>query len=134
MLTGRRALDKNRPSGEHKLVEWVKPYIGSRRKTLAIMDARIQGQYKITVAHKAANLAIQCVTIEPRLRPNMKQVVAVLEHLQEPIDTIPPQGMRVQRLGQNASVGPKYRRKSTNDLPDGKAVSFPRAFASPVNV
>uniref|UniRef100_A0A7N0ZVP7 non-specific serine/threonine protein kinase n=1 Tax=Kalanchoe fedtschenkoi TaxID=63787 RepID=A0A7N0ZVP7_KALFE len=134
MLTGRRALDKNRPSGEHKLVEWVKPYVGSRRKTMAIMDARIQGQYTMSVAHKAASLAVQCVAIEPRLRPNMKQVVSILEHLQESPDTAGSQGTRVHRVGQNASVGPKYRRRSTNDLLDGKAASLPRPFASPRNV
>ncbi|CAM8963616.1 unnamed protein product [Rhodiola kirilowii] len=133
MLTGRRALDNNRHSGEHRLVEWVKPYVGSRRKTLAIMDARILGQYSMSVAHKAANLAMQCIAIEPRLRPNMKQVVSVLEQLQEPHDTVKFQGMRGQALHQNPSVGPKYRRRSTND--DGKAASFPRrTFASRLNV
>lgn len=60
-----RSLDKNRSRGEHNLVEWVKPYLGSRRKTLAIMDARIQGQYSMNVAHKAATLAVKCVAIDP---------------------------------------------------------------------
>uniref|UniRef100_A0A7N1A7A0 non-specific serine/threonine protein kinase n=1 Tax=Kalanchoe fedtschenkoi TaxID=63787 RepID=A0A7N1A7A0_KALFE len=134
MLTGRRALDKNRPPGEHKLVEWVKPYVGSRRKMFAIMDARIQGQYPTSAAHKAANLAVQCVAIEPRLRPNMKQVVSVLERLQEPSGTAGSQGMRGQRLGQNAGVGPKHRRRSANDLPGRRAASFSRTLASPRNV
>ncbi|KAE8678912.1 Protein kinase APK1A [Hibiscus syriacus] len=32
MLSGRRAVDKNRPSGEHNLVDWAKPYLANKRK------------------------------------------------------------------------------------------------------
>ncbi|GJT68943.1 probable serine/threonine-protein kinase PIX7 [Tanacetum coccineum] len=30
MLTGRRSMDKNRPNGEHNLVEWARPHLGER--------------------------------------------------------------------------------------------------------
>lgn len=125
MLTGRRALDKNRSRGEHNLVEWVKPYLSSKHRTIAILDPRIQGQYSTTLAHKAANLAAQCVAIEPGLRPNMNQVVSILEQLQEG-----PDAKGSQRPRQNPSVGDNYRRKSTNDLPDGKGTLPRRKFAS----
>ncbi|MBA0880395.1 hypothetical protein Goshw_025285 [Gossypium schwendimanii] len=61
MLSGRRAIDKNRPSGEHNL-------------------------YSLNRAQKAANLALQCLAAEPKLRPTMDEVVKALEQLQEPGD------------------------------------------------
>ncbi|KAG6595326.1 Receptor-like cytoplasmic kinase 176, partial [Cucurbita argyrosperma subsp. sororia] len=32
MLSGRRAIDKNRPTGEHNLVDWAKPYLVNKHK------------------------------------------------------------------------------------------------------
>lgn len=83
MLTGKRALDKNRPQGEHNLVEWAKPYLTSKRRILRVMDARIEGQYSLGGVLRAATLAIKCLAIEPRLRPNMEEVVKALEQLQD---------------------------------------------------
>lgn len=83
MLTGRRVLDKNRPPGEHNLIEWAKPYLGSKRRILHVMDARIEGQYTITGALKAATLAVKCLSMEPKNRPNMDEVVRGLEQLMD---------------------------------------------------
>ncbi|KAG8066933.1 hypothetical protein GUJ93_ZPchr0005g15699 [Zizania palustris] len=82
MLSGRRALDKNRPTGEHNLVEWARPYLTSKRRIFRILDARLGGQYSLARAQKAAALALQCLSVEARNRPSMDQVVAVLEQLQ----------------------------------------------------
>jgi len=46
------------------------------------MDARIEGQYSMRDAIKVANLAIQCLSVEPRFRPKMDEVVRTLEELQ----------------------------------------------------
>ncbi|KAG0468200.1 hypothetical protein HPP92_017528 [Vanilla planifolia] len=86
MLSGRRALDKNRPSGEHNLVEWAKPYLTNKRRIFRILDSRLEGQYSLVGAQKAAHLAVQCLSPEPRLRPSMEEVVSVLEKLQAPKD------------------------------------------------
>ncbi|PON76343.1 hypothetical protein TorRG33x02_242830, partial [Trema orientale] len=83
MLSGRRPVDHNRPAGEHRLVEWAKPYLASKRKVLQIFDARIEGQYSLGGALKAANIASRCISTEPKYRPNMKEVVKALEQLQE---------------------------------------------------
>ncbi|KAK8501524.1 hypothetical protein V6N11_057216 [Hibiscus sabdariffa] len=83
MLTGKRVLDNNRPSGEHNLVDWAKPYLTSKRKIFQVMDARIKGQYTQEGALKVAYLALQCLSIEPKSRPKMPAVVKVLEQLQE---------------------------------------------------
>ncbi|MBA0781757.1 hypothetical protein Gotri_002647 [Gossypium trilobum] len=86
MLSGRRAVDKNRPSGEHNLVDWAKPYLTNKRRIFRVLDTRLQGQYSLNRAQKAANLALQCLAAEPKLRPSMDEVVKALEQLQEPGD------------------------------------------------
>lgn len=82
MLCGRRAVDKNRPAGEHNLVEWARPHLTSKRKILQVMDPRIQGQYSLGGALKLAKLAICCLSTEPKYRPTMNEVVRALEQLQ----------------------------------------------------
>lgn len=81
MLTGRRVMDKNRPHGEHNLIEWAKPFLTSKRKVLHIMDHRIEGQYSVEGALRAA-LAVKCLALEPKFRPKMPEVVKALEQLQ----------------------------------------------------
>ncbi|XP_047329876.1 probable serine/threonine-protein kinase PBL9 [Impatiens glandulifera] len=83
MLSGRRAVDKNRPSGEHNLVEWAKPNLGNKRRVYRVIDNRLEGQYQLDIAQRAANLALRCISMEPRFRPNMEQVVRELELLCE---------------------------------------------------
>ena len=83
MLSGRRALDKNRPSGEHNLVEWARPYLRSKRRIFHILDPRLGGQYSLARAQKAAALALQCLSVESRHRPSMDEVVTALEQLQD---------------------------------------------------
>ncbi|KAG0487808.1 hypothetical protein HPP92_006619 [Vanilla planifolia] len=61
LLSGRRAVDKNRRIGEHNLVDWAKPYLSSKRKVFRIMDNRLDGQYHLVGAQKAAALALQCL-------------------------------------------------------------------------
>ncbi|KAF7829050.1 putative serine/threonine-protein kinase PIX13 [Senna tora] len=82
MLTGLRALDTKRPSGQHNLVEWVKPYLSSKRRLKTVMDAKIQGQYSLKAASQAAQLALKCLQPEPKNRPSMKEVVEALEDIE----------------------------------------------------
>uniref|UniRef100_A0A7N0UT77 non-specific serine/threonine protein kinase n=1 Tax=Kalanchoe fedtschenkoi TaxID=63787 RepID=A0A7N0UT77_KALFE len=129
ILTGRRALDMNRPLGEQNLVDWAVPFMSSKRKLLTIMDVRIQGQYSVSGVHNAATLAMQCLSVKPKLRPNMPQVVAALEQLQN--DSGAAQGERPQEVVHGSSAGPRHRRKSANDLSNGRAASSP-ALTSPI--
>ncbi|XP_020173154.1 receptor-like cytoplasmic kinase 176 isoform X1 [Aegilops tauschii subsp. strangulata] len=87
ILAGRPALDKNRPSIEHNLVEWARQYLTSERRISHIMDAQLGGQYSLACAHKAATLVLQCISVHPRDRPGMEQVVAALEQLQDANET-----------------------------------------------
>ncbi|KAL1319679.1 hypothetical protein AAHE18_14G004200 [Arachis hypogaea] len=88
MLTGRRSVDKGRPSREQNLVEWARPALNDSRKLGRIMDPRLEGQYSEMGAKKAAALAYQCLSHRPRNRPSMPAVVKILEPLQD-YDDVP---------------------------------------------
>uniref|UniRef100_A0A7N0UIY0 non-specific serine/threonine protein kinase n=1 Tax=Kalanchoe fedtschenkoi TaxID=63787 RepID=A0A7N0UIY0_KALFE len=80
ILTGLRAHDTKRVP--HGLVDLAKPCIHHKRKLKNIMDARLEGQYSITAAFQAAQLALKCIAAEPRSRPSMKEVVEELEKIE----------------------------------------------------
>lgn len=126
MLSGRRAIDKNRPSGEHNLVEWAKPYLTNKRKVFRIMDNRLEGQYTMDVAHKAASLALRCICMDPRFRPTMEEVVKELEQLQVSKES--------ERVSSNASGNrSRPRRHSADDAArKGAPAAYPRPSASPL--
>lgn len=129
MLSGRRAVDKNRPSGEHNLVEWAKPYLANKRKIFRVLDNRLEGQYSMDVAYKAATLALRCLSTEPKFRPNMVEVVTVLEQLQDSNDP-----NNNHRNSGNAPR-PRSRRRSADEALTRRSVgSYPRPSASPLYV
>lgn len=82
MLTGLRALDPRRPSGQHNLIDWAKPILPNQRKLKTIMDVRMEGQYSNKAAFQAAQLTLKCLGTEPKTRPSMKEVVEALEGIE----------------------------------------------------
>lgn len=81
MLTGRRSIDKKRPNGEHNLVEWARPVLGDRRTFYRIIDPRLEGHFSVKGAQKAAYVAAQCLSRDPKSRPLMSEVVQTLKPL-----------------------------------------------------
>lgn len=81
MITGRRSMDKNRPNGEHNLVEWARPYLGERRRFYRLIDPRLEGRFSIRGAQKAAQLATLCLSRDPKARPLMSEVHEALKPL-----------------------------------------------------
>ena len=132
MLTGKRALDKNRPSREQNLVDWAKPYLTSKRKIFQVMDARIEGQYTLDAALKAAYLALKCLSKEPKLRPTTNAVVKALEQLQDSGDKEGPRNAPVHNSHQNSRNAPKYQRKTAKDICNENTIS-PQPSASPLS-
>lgn len=84
LLSGRCAVDKTKAGIEQRLVDWAKPYLSDKRKLFRIMDTKLGGQYPQKSAHTAATLALQCLSTEPKLRPRMSEVLAILERLEAP--------------------------------------------------
>ncbi|PIA39152.1 hypothetical protein AQUCO_02700374v1 [Aquilegia coerulea] len=83
ILSGRRAIDVNMPCNQQNLVEWAMPYLRNKRRIFRVVDSRLDCQYSLGSAQKAAHLAVQCLANEAKLRPNMDVVVTALEQLQE---------------------------------------------------
>ncbi|XP_031287328.1 probable serine/threonine-protein kinase PIX7 isoform X3 [Pistacia vera] len=81
MLTGKRSMDKNRPNGEHNLVEWARPHLGDKRRFYRLLDPRLEGHFSIKGSQKAAQLAGQCLSRDPKSRPRMSEVVEALKPL-----------------------------------------------------
>ncbi|KAF6148094.1 hypothetical protein GIB67_024269 [Kingdonia uniflora] len=136
MLSGKRAVDKNRPSGEHNLVEWARPYLNNKRKIFRVIDTRLEGQYSNGGAQKAGTLALQCLAVEAKYRPNMDEVVTALEELQESKDTTKSnQSGNTPNHQNNSNVVSRQRRRSADDDFNGKAkITYPRPSASPLYV
>lgn len=97
----------NRPSKQRRLVEWAKPHLANNRKLFRVIDTRLEGQYTMDVAHRVANLALQCISTEPKLRPTMNEIVKELEQLQDI--------KNVENTRSRSSIGPRQCSQSAND-------------------
>ncbi|CAL9214969.1 unnamed protein product [Arabidopsis halleri] len=82
LISGRRAMDKSNGGNEYSLVDWATPYLGDKRKLFRIMDTKLGGQYPQKGAFTAANLALQCLNPDAKLRPKMSEVLVTLEQLE----------------------------------------------------
>uniref|UniRef100_A0A7C9DFT6 non-specific serine/threonine protein kinase n=1 Tax=Opuntia streptacantha TaxID=393608 RepID=A0A7C9DFT6_OPUST len=87
LLTGRKSVDKTRPSKEQNLVDWARPKLNDKRKLLQIIDPRLEKQYSMRAAQKACSLAYYCLSQNPKARPLMSDVVETLEPLQSNSDS-----------------------------------------------
>ncbi|XP_047049883.1 uncharacterized protein LOC124654952 isoform X2 [Lolium rigidum] len=83
VLTGRRAIDQKRPTGELSLVDWARPYLAQaeRRILHRVMDPRLVGKYPSKAAHQASQLARSCLSQNHMTRPSMNEIVDVLENI-----------------------------------------------------
>ncbi|KAK3442127.1 hypothetical protein EUGRSUZ_B02362 [Eucalyptus grandis] len=80
LITGRRAVERNLPRSEQKLLDWVRPYVSDSRKFSLILDPRLEGQ-DIKSAQKLASLANKCLMKQPKSRPKMSNVVEMLGNI-----------------------------------------------------
>lgn len=81
MITGRRAIDKSRPSGEDNLVVWAKPYLHRKNTLKRIMDSTLEGKYPMKAAFQTAGLAHKCLKHLKENRPSMNDVLKTLLHI-----------------------------------------------------
>ncbi|CAL9047918.1 probable serine/threonine-protein kinase PBL19 [Musa acuminata AAA Group] len=102
ILTGRHSLDRNRPTNEQKLLDWVRQFPVEARKFTMIMDPRLRSEYSLEAARKIAKLANSCLVKNPKERPSMSQVVECLK-----------QAMQMDPVKEHTS-GNKSNRKKTD--------------------
>ncbi|XP_050223468.1 probable serine/threonine-protein kinase PBL19 [Mercurialis annua] len=79
ILTGRRTLDRNRPTSEHKLLDWVKQFPVDSKKFSMIIDPRLRNDYSIAAAKRIAKLADSCLNKNAKERPFMPEIVGNLK-------------------------------------------------------
>ena len=107
ILTGRRSMDKKRPSGEQNLVAWARPYLAEKRKLYQLVDPRLELNYSLKGVQKVSQLAYNCLSRDPKSRPNMDEVVKVLTPLQDLND--------LAILSYHSRVSQQGRRKKKSD-------------------
>ncbi|ESQ40186.1 hypothetical protein EUTSA_v10013827mg [Eutrema salsugineum] len=81
IITGRKAIDNSRSTGEQNLVAWARPLFKDRRKFSQMADPMIQGQYPPRGLYQALAVAAMCVQEQPNLRPLIADVVTALTYL-----------------------------------------------------
>lgn len=79
ILSGRRVLDLNRPSGEHNLVDWAKPMLPDKKRLRKLMDPRLEAQYPSKAVCQIAEIILQCLEPDPKNRPSMEEILECLE-------------------------------------------------------
>ncbi|CAH2060208.1 unnamed protein product, partial [Thlaspi arvense] len=121
LITGRRALDRNLPRGEQKLLEWVKPYVSDSKKFHLIVDPRLQEEYYcVKSVQRVAALANKCLLKQPKSRPRMSEVVSLLgsiiEEERENAPTPPPLGVETEEIIENGESEPEMTKQGSNYL------------------
>ncbi|KAF8691756.1 hypothetical protein HU200_040149 [Digitaria exilis] len=91
LITGRRPIDRNRPKSEQKLLDWVKPYIGDKKRFPIIIDPRLEGHYNPKSITKLASVANRCLVRMPKSRPKMSEVYEMVQKIVDSVETGPPQ-------------------------------------------
>ncbi|XP_042392409.1 probable serine/threonine-protein kinase PBL16 [Zingiber officinale] len=81
LLTGRKSLDKSRPTRKQTLTDWAAPLLTQKKKVLEIVDQRLGGDYPEKSVQKTAMLAHHCLNRNPKARPLMRDIVDSLEPL-----------------------------------------------------
>lgn len=87
LLTGRRPFDDSRPPREQNLLDWAKSSLNDPRRLMKIMDPNLEGQYPTEAVKTTASLAYKCLSHLPKHRPNMCDIVEILQPLENLKDT-----------------------------------------------
>ncbi|KAK8949743.1 Receptor-like protein kinase 2 [Platanthera guangdongensis] len=86
VLTGHHPLDPTFPGGLH-LVQWASDHLQARRDPTSLLDSRLVGlpDSQMQEMIQALDISVLCVSPRPSDRPNMKDVVALLKEIIQPI-------------------------------------------------
>lgn len=108
ILTGKRSVDKKRPSGEQNLVAWARSYLADKRKLYQLVDPRLELNYSLKGVQKVSQLAYNCLSRDPKSRPTMDEVVKILTPLQDLND--------LAILSYHSRLSQQARRKKRSDV------------------
>ncbi|KAK8524344.1 hypothetical protein V6N12_029210 [Hibiscus sabdariffa] len=86
LISGRRAIDIERPEEEQNLVAWAEPLLKDRQKFLMIADPLLQENYPVKALFQALAVAAMCLQEDADSRPLIGDVVTAVEFLAKPKD------------------------------------------------
>ncbi|XP_024980582.1 inactive protein kinase SELMODRAFT_444075-like isoform X2 [Cynara cardunculus var. scolymus] len=78
LVTGRKAVDLNRPKGQQCLTEWARPLL-EEDAIDELIDPRLGNSYSEPEVYCMLQAASLCIKRDPQLRPRMSQVLRILE-------------------------------------------------------
>ncbi|KAI8544581.1 hypothetical protein RHMOL_Rhmol08G0308300 [Rhododendron molle] len=78
LVTGRKAVDINRPKGQQCLSEWARPLL-EEYAIDKLIDPRLANNYNEHEVYCMLHAASMCIRRDPHSRPRMSQVLRVLE-------------------------------------------------------
>lgn len=84
LITGRKAVDTTRASGQMTLIEWANPLIQAG-KTQELVDPRLNNMYNIHQLNKMVDVAGRCINLAQL--PTMSEVLPILERKLVPIQS-----------------------------------------------
>lgn len=112
LITGRRPIDRNRPKGEQKLLEWVRPYLSDGRRFQLILDPRLERRHILKSAQKLAIIANRCLVKNPKNRPKMSEVLdMVTQVVESTVSTNQQPPLKSVAASAEASQGTKVKNK-----------------------
>ncbi|CAI9761911.1 unnamed protein product [Fraxinus pennsylvanica] len=83
LLTGRKNLDSRHPKEERNLVKWSRPFLADDSRLSLIMDPQLKGRFPAKAARMVADIAQQCLQMDPSERPTMRNLVKHLKTIQD---------------------------------------------------
>lgn len=78
LVTGRKAVDINRPKGQQCLTEWARPLL-EEYAIDELVDPCLENQYSEQEVYCMLYAASLCIRRDPHARPRMSQVLRILE-------------------------------------------------------
>ncbi|XP_015889139.2 inactive protein kinase SELMODRAFT_444075 [Ziziphus jujuba] len=78
LVTGRKAVDINRPKGQQCLTEWARPLL-EKLAVEEMIDPRLRKCFSKQEVDKMLQCASLCIRRDPLTRPRMSQVLRILE-------------------------------------------------------
>ncbi|KAE8714905.1 Serine/threonine-protein kinase PBS1 [Hibiscus syriacus] len=85
IISGRRAIDLERPVEEQNLVAWAEPLFKEKKLT-SMADPLLEGNYPLKGLCQALAVAAMCLQEDAETRPFIADVISAIEYLARPKD------------------------------------------------
>ncbi|KAH7286458.1 hypothetical protein KP509_32G008100 [Ceratopteris richardii] len=99
LITGRKAIDNTRATGEHNLVAWARPLFKDRKKFPQMADPMLGGRYPTRGLYQALAVAAMCLQEQAAHRPLIGDVVTALTYLSSQTCDPVAHSIHTNRLG-----------------------------------